>query len=158
MRMVQSRGRSEFKALQLGLVKRFSHRYSFNLSYTLADSKRNTEDFNLNPVDHRDIDAEWAPSFSDARHTVGGQVTVDAPWGFKFGMGGRYRTALPYNVTTGFDDNRDQIVNDRPAGMGRNAARGADVWTLDMRVAKSFKIKDTRLEAIVEAFASTFRD
>lgn len=145
--------RSQFKALQLGLDKRFSNRYAFNLAYTHSDSKRDTEDFNFNPVDHRNIDGEWAPSLSDARHTVGGSANVDGPWGVKVGFGGRYRSALPYNVTTGLDDNRDSFVNDRPVGMGRNAARGSAVWTVDGRLAKVFKLRnDLKLEVIAEAF------
>jgi hypothetical protein len=34
-------------------------------------------------------------------------------------------SALPYNITTGFDNNGDTVINDRPAGVGRNSARGA---------------------------------
>ena len=35
------------------------------------------------------------------------------------------RSGLPYNETTGADDNRDTQTNDRPAGVGRNASLGA---------------------------------
>jgi hypothetical protein len=35
-----------------------------------------------------------------------------------------------YNITTGFDDNDDSIFNDRPAGVGRNAARTTDQITI----------------------------
>ncbi len=150
--MVESRGSSKFKALQLGLDKRFSNRYSFNLAYTFSDSKRDTEDFSFNPVDHRNIDGEWGPSLSDARHTLGGSALVDAPWGVKLGLGGRYRSALPYNVTTGLDDNRDTFVNDRPTGVGRNSARGSAVWTVDVRLAKVIQVSKRRLELIAEAF------
>src|SRR5262249_30476704 len=30
-------------------------------------------------------------------------------------------SGAPFNITTGFDDNRDGVVNDRPAGLGRDA-------------------------------------
>jgi len=30
-----------------------------------------------------------------------------------------------YTIRTGIDDNRDAIINDRPAGVGRNTERGA---------------------------------
>ena len=32
---------------------------------------------------------------------------------------------MPYNITTGRDDNADGTFNDRPAGTSRNSARGA---------------------------------
>jgi hypothetical protein len=35
------------------------------------------------------------------------------------------QSAVPYNITTGRDDNGDTISNDRPAGIPRNSARGA---------------------------------
>jgi outer membrane receptor protein involved in Fe transport len=150
--MVQGRGDSKYKALQIGIDKRFSNRYSFGLAYTLADAKRDTEDFNFNPVDHRNLDLEMGPSLSDSRHTVGGSANFDAPWGIKLGLGGRYRSALPYNVTTGLDDNRDTFVNDRAVGVSRNSARGSAVWTADVRLAKVIKIAQSRLELIGEAF------
>jgi len=149
---VQSRGTSKYKALQVGLDKRFSRRFAFGLAYTLSDSKRDTEDFNFTSVDNRNPDAEWGPSSSDARHVFGGSANVEAPWGVKVGLGGRYRSALPYNITTGSDNNRDTVSNDRPAGVGRNSARGAAVWTIDARLSKVIKISNTRVEAIAEAF------
>jgi outer membrane receptor for ferrienterochelin and colicin len=153
MRMVKSTARSRYKALQTGIEKRFSRRYSFSLAYTLADSKRNSEDFNFNPQDHRDLDAEYAPSFSDARHSVAGSVLFEAPLGIKLGMAGRYRSALPYNITTGRDDNRDGFpTTDRPAGTARNAGRGAAVWFVDARVAKELRLRGAQIEAIVQAF------
>ncbi len=37
-------------------------------------------------------------------------------------------SAPPYTIRTGYDDNGDLIFNDRPAGVGRNTARGATPW------------------------------
>jgi outer membrane receptor for ferrienterochelin and colicin len=150
--MTQSIGESKYKALQVGLDKRFSRRYSFGLAYTLSETKRNVEDFNFTAVDHRNIDAEWGYGTNDARHTLGGSLNVDAPWGVKLGLGGRYRSALPYNITTGLDNNQDTFVNDRPAGVARNSARGSAVWTIDTRLAKAFRFGRRSLETIVEAF------
>jgi hypothetical protein len=39
-------------------------------------------------------------------------------------------TGTPYNLTTGFDDNRDALFNDRPVGTGRNTLRMSGQWTL----------------------------
>jgi hypothetical protein len=47
---------------------------------------------------------------------------------------GRFESGAPYNVTTGFDDNGDTIVNDRPGGLGRNAGRGGARVALDLRL------------------------
>ena len=37
----------------------------------------------------------------------------------------RLQSALPYNVTTGRDDNGDTVSNDRPAGVTRNIGAAA---------------------------------
>jgi hypothetical protein len=78
-----------------------------------------------------DLDGEWGPARDDG-HRI-------------FGMGhsrlvGRLRASgqvfaqsgSPWEVTTGRDDNGDTVPNDRPAGVGRNAERGA--WTVDLGV------------------------
>lgn len=44
------------------------------------------------------------------------------------------KSGLPYTITTGFDENEDGIINDRPAGIGRNSER--ETWSrqTDLRV------------------------
>jgi hypothetical protein len=49
-------------------------------------------------------------------------------------------SALPYNITTGLDNNGDTLFNDRPAGVARNSARGASQWTANIRLNKSFPL------------------
>jgi hypothetical protein len=61
------------------------------------------------------------------------------------------RSALPYNVTTGAP-NVDGYLIVRPAGMGRNAARGADFWQVDLRVSKTIAAFGRRLDLLAEAF------
>lgn len=56
------------------------------------------------------------------------------PKGFRLATAFRFESALPYNITTGFDDNGDTVSNDRPAGVGRNSARGTAQMELGTRV------------------------
>jgi hypothetical protein len=46
----------------------------------------------------------------------------------------RAQSGLPYNITTGRDDNRDGLFSDRPDGTPRNSARAAAQWDLGGRV------------------------
>ena len=62
------------------------------------------------------------------------------------------RSALPYNVTTGADNNRDSVFNDRPTGVSRNSARGADFWQVDTRVSKTIEAFGQHFEVLAEAF------
>ena len=47
-------------------------------------------------------------------------------------MNVRAQSASPYNITTGLDENRDGQTNERPAGVGRNAGRGAATKNVDL--------------------------
>jgi hypothetical protein len=42
---------------------------------------------------------------------------------------------MPYNITTGFDENGDGLFTDRPEGVERNSARTAVQFDMGMRVA-----------------------
>lgn len=149
---IQAEGRMNYRALQLGLSKRFSDRYSLTMAYTLSDTKRDTDGHQFRPQDPRDLAAEYGPSDIDARHNFAGSTTWDAFWGTELGLAGRYRSALPYNVTTGTDDNGDLNVNDRPPGVSRNSERGESAWTIDLRLAKVFDLGQAQLEILGEAF------
>ena len=50
-------------------------------------------------------------------------------------------SGLPYNITTGFDNNGDGVANDRPAGLPRNAGKSPKFFQLDMRLAKMWELK-----------------
>jgi hypothetical protein len=65
-------------------------------------------------------------------------------------------SALPFNVQTGRDRNNDTNVNDRPAGVGRNSGRGFVNASLDVRVARRFRIGRASVDASVETFNPTF--
>ena len=43
-----------------------------------------------------------------------------------------------YNITTGRDDNRDGIVNDRPLGIPRNSTPGPKTLTFNFNISKAF--------------------
>ena len=49
-------------------------------------------------------------------------------------------SGLPYNITTGKDDNGDTVFNDRPLGLWRNAGRGAGFTDVDLRVSKRWRV------------------
>ena len=55
---------------------------------------------------------------------VDGLRQLAAVQALPLGTSFRVQSALPYNITTGRDDNGDTISNDRPAGVTRNSGRG----------------------------------
>ena len=117
---------------------------------------------------------------NDQRHRTVTNGMVDLPWGIQVSGIFFASSALPVNITTGVDNNRNGVPNDRPdlvrRGAGfrqpvrprqlrcaghargnlvRNAARGPGYWQIDLRVQKVFTIRRSRLDLLVEAFNLT---
>jgi len=77
------------------------------------------------PPNSDDIYSEKGRSDGDRRHRFVLSGALMLPWwGLQASGVLQLSTALPYNVTTGQDNNLDGILTDRPAGVGRNT--GAD--------------------------------
>ena len=141
--------------MQVGIEKRLSARHTYTIAYTLSETERNTEDFNFFPADQRFYDAERGPASNDSRHRLSAAVSLQLPWDIQAGGLIAARTKLPYNITTGADDNRDTQFNDRPAGGGRNSSRGATLFQADLRLNKTVRVRGVEVELIGEAFNIT---
>ncbi|HEY1250565.1 MAG TPA: TonB-dependent receptor [Thermoanaerobaculia bacterium] len=148
----QTRGRGEYMALQLGFTKRFGKNVGAQLAYTLARNRDNTDGSQYTPSDNYNIDLDYGPSSNDIRHTLNAAIDWRGPWGIVLGTSGSLLSSPPYNIITGLDDNNDTYISDRPAGEKRNSGRGATLWTVNVRLAKSIAIGPTELQLIMEAF------
>ena len=86
------------------------------------------------PTNNFNLRADRGPAANDLRHLISGFVNKRLPMGFGLSAIFQATSALPYNITTGFDDNGDTVINDRPIGLGRNSARGASRWEIGSRL------------------------
>jgi hypothetical protein len=150
-----SNGNSWYRGLQVGFRKRHSSRHSYAASYTWARAERDTEDWEFLAQDQRDFAAEHGPASSDARHRLSTSTNVDLPFALRLTTLLTARSAFPYNITTGSDDNGDLAVNDRPPGVSRNSARGAAAWQIDIRLSKIVTLGRHRVELLAEGFNIT---
>jgi hypothetical protein len=171
----QTTGNSWYKALLVGLERRAGRGPHFGLSYTLSKQERDVEDFGFQAQDMNARAAEKGPAGNDRRHQFVANVTWALPAGFQIGAIAQARSGLPWNVTTGTDNNGDTIINDRPdlanpsgnprdiatyfraftgrvGNLPRNSVIGPDFFTVDARVSKFVRLSNLRLEAFVEAF------
>lgn len=64
-------------------------------------------------------------------------VNFALPFALRANLSANAQSASPYTITTGRDDNRDGVSNDRPDGIGRNTARGSARWDLNARLTRS---------------------
>ena len=113
-------------------------RLFFGGNYQLSRILNYTDsDFSL-PADNYDLAAEWGPSSRDARHRFFATANIGTPKNTRVAVFVQGSSALPYNLTTGFDTNGDTVINDRPNGATRNTLRGAANINLNLRLSKTF--------------------
>ena len=106
----------------------------WNINYLMMKNTNEADSpFSL-PSNNFNLHADRGPAANDLRHLISGFISKRLPAGFAFSTIFQATSALPYNITTGFDNNGDTVINDRPAGTGRNSARGASRWEIGSRL------------------------
>ncbi len=164
---------SDYKSLQLSVVRHPSAWGQYRVSYTLANAMSNVGEFFFSsPIDPFDLSKDWSRSDDDQRHrlVVNGSVTAqgawtEAPWARPLRhlqVSGTLRgySSLPFNVTSG--QTTVQGTAARPVVNGsfipRNAGVGPDFFTVDLRVGRRWRIgSGASIEGFVEAFNLTNR-
>ena len=111
----ESSGIQNMEQLNIGVNKQLAAGLSIFANYTIGKAMADT-DFGSAPVNQYDLHGEYARTIFDARHrfTLAGNLGIPK---LKISLSPIViaRTGTPFNITTGFDNNRDGIINDRPA-------------------------------------------
>ena len=106
----------------------------WNVNYLLMKNTNEADSpFSL-PSNNFNFRADRGPAATDMRHLISGFISKRLPMGFGISTIFQATSAPPYNITTGFDNNGDTVINDRPFGVGRNSARGASRWEIGSRL------------------------
>lgn len=118
--------------ISIGPAK-FVNGFFWSANYLLMKNTNEADSpFSL-PVNNFNLQAERGPSAGDLRQLFSAFVSKRFIKGFSGSTIIQLTSALPYNITTGFDNNGDTVFNDRPPGVGRNSARGASRWEIGAR-------------------------
>jgi len=112
--------------------------FLLGVNYFLSKTTNDSDGALSLPSNNFDLRADRGPASGDVRHRFFMILNTKLYAGLKLGAMFRASSAAPYNVTTGFDDNGDSVSNDRPAGVGRNGARGAGRWDVGTRLSWGF--------------------
>jgi hypothetical protein len=144
LRQVESSAQSQAHALELMLRGNISRFFNGTIQYTLGRAYNNTGGINSRPANNYDLTGEWSRADFDERHRFNLLGTIKAGEWFNLGMTLALTSGRPYSLTTGRDDNRDSVANDRPAGVPRNSLQGPGAAILDVRWAKEFRLKDPK--------------
>jgi hypothetical protein len=106
-----------FKSHQLlaNLAYYLDKRVSLWASYTFNDSRSDTEGAETFPANSYNLRMDYGRSALNALHSVYWGGWIGAKWGIELIPLGVWRTGMPYDVTTGRDNNGDSLFTDRPA-------------------------------------------
>jgi hypothetical protein len=77
------------------------------------------------------IEDDWGPAAFDIRRRFNVAWSSSQLRNFNANLNFNASSAQPYTIRSGFDTNGDLLFTDRPAGVGRNSARGAPQWNLN---------------------------
>jgi hypothetical protein len=113
-------------------------KFMIGASYVLSKTTDETDGALSLPVDNFDLRGERGPSLQDTRHRFNILTNFRLTKSLSLSSIFNASSGRPYNITTGFDDNKDLSVNDRPAGVDRNSARGVGQWDLSSRLSWGF--------------------
>ena len=163
-------GTSDYHALIVQLEKRFSDGFSISAHHTWSKAMDEATDYNSSYEPHIPWDArnERALSAYHRGRRFVANVVAQSPWEAARGRGFGHNlladftlsgivaanSFAPFNLITGFDSLGDRHTDThRPWGLGRNAGKGPDFFSVDMRLARTVPLSKTvNLQVIGEAF------
>ena len=137
---LESSSNSLRHTLRLNYRQRFSI-FTLSASYLVQRALPETNaNGNALPTDNYDLRGDYVRSHGTGYPTHNVNSTVNARLPLGFFVTGTMSMVGPnwYNITTGKDDNRDSIVNDRPAGVPRNSGPGPKTLTFNFNISKAF--------------------
>lgn len=173
-------GRSFYRALLLSVEGRNTRGPVWSVSYTRAKTERDVEGFQFTPQDLTNLTGDRGLANNNRSNQLVASITWALPAGFQLGVVAQARSGLPWNVTTGRDNNNDTFVVDRPdlanpdgdpydpatydanftgrvGNLPRNSVTGPGFFSMDARVSKFIRFGDKKIEAFAEAFNVTNR-
>jgi hypothetical protein len=135
---IESIAQSQFDGLSVNINYAQPQRRLFlAANYMLSRSINETDSPTSLPANSYDLAAERGPALNDARHRFMSIFNTPLVGRFRLATSLRVQSALPYNITTGRDDNGDTVSNDRPSGVTRNSGRGSAQVDLGARLSWS---------------------
>lgn len=106
-------------------------RTSFNVNYSTGRLENNTDGAYSLPASGSPS-GEWGPVPGEIRkHRFNIGINSNAFRNLNANINLNATTGMPYNITTGLDNNGDLVFNDRPEGVGRNTQWTPGQWTVN---------------------------
>jgi len=140
---VESSASSRSNNFTIGFRQTLRNKWNLNAfgNYTLGWTYNDTDGNFALPENNYDLRGEWGRAPSDQRHRFVTGVTFRTFWNVGVNTNVQANSNRPYNIITGFDDNGDTTVNDRPPGVKRNSGIGPAYFNVNMSLQKVVTLK-----------------
>jgi hypothetical protein len=152
----ETSGESRSDTVAVTFKGRFGAGFDFVSQYALSRMENDTQGLSSLPADNYNLADEFGRADDDRRHRLNVALIYRLPSDFRVGGIVNAFSGVPYNVTTGFDDNQDTVANDRPPGVRRNSGSGPGYARVDARISKRFRLERNQqrpeLEVALDAF------
>jgi Carboxypeptidase regulatory-like domain len=149
VRQMQSDGYLKGNALELTFRGKPNKHFSGQIQYTLSRTENNTSGITFFPANSYNATADWGRADNDRLHKFDLLASTQPTRFFTLGVGLSLYSGKPVNITTGGDDNHDGILNDRPAGIGRDTMAGPGLIDLDLNLSHDFPLSKAKKESRV---------
>ena len=128
------------RSLTFTLRSRAGRRFEATGQYTWSRTLNDVSGIYQLPADNYDLSAEWGRADFDRRHQVTCAGILNLARAFKMATLITLASGIPFDITTGADDNADSVANDRPSGVMRNTGKGPGLARVDLRVGRIFRL------------------
>ena len=107
---LQATGRHKYRALFVRLEKRYSNRYQYLLSYTLAKQKNFGQGTQPQFTDNYNHSLDWGPGSTDRRQAFVASGSILLKYDINIGTVWTLRSTMPFSARAGVDLNRDGVT------------------------------------------------
>lgn len=158
LRNIESAGRVEGNALEINVRGDLGPRVSGMAQYVFGKTMSDTGGVNWYPANSFAPAGEWGRTDTDRRHQFNVLGTATLHRWANFGFSVSLVSGIPFNITTGRDENKDGMALDRPLQISRNTGLGPGAaivdlrWYRDLRFQPGKKDKSPSLTIAVDAF------
>jgi hypothetical protein len=146
---VQGSGLSSHRHLKASMRQRFSI-FNVTANYTWYRGKSDgpvggATALNTNSYD---LESDWGNA-GNGPHAFNASVNSKMPLDVYLTTVVNFKSGSYYSITTGKDDNKDGVINDRPAGVPKNSEMGPHFFNVSFNFSKAFPLGggDTRSQA-----------
>jgi Carboxypeptidase regulatory-like domain/TonB dependent receptor-like, beta-barrel/TonB-dependent Receptor Plug Domain len=155
----ESTAKSRYRAVTVGLNKRWSGNNEFQVYYTWSkdqsDDDNERDPFSFRYADVTQLDREYSYSDRDQRHRVNAWALFRLPWKLNLNTRYSYRSAQPKSITASGADAATPADRINPDGTvtRRNLGRKDNAFSsLDLGLSRDFPLGKVTLQPIFEVF------